>query len=329
MTRQTIRSARLVSVCLLGKKAIRIRQNRLRAEFALAVIQAMKANVWPPIDAIVFPGGYLRAKGFIGHQTHQDRCRALSHEGFWSGLKDVSKALERYSKGAVLAVGCDSAAPNDTEIGDQCCLALKAGKLVGLARKIFPAPLDTVGDYLPIVPALADYSSRHRFVGLPNGGQAMLAACYDLFGLTEDRPAPGARSRHVRAIWTEGQYHDGYQARQLRQQAIAAWRALLAAQRPRLALCAIHGFKRPGLDGFWQRHGIAAASAALKGGLVLGAAHFEKSLPKAEASTLAAIRVPAWHIEAGLNRQARRLTPVDAFEIHHAGLSALVRLYER
>ncbi|PJI42210.1 hypothetical protein [Ferrovibrio sp.] len=329
MTRQTVRSARLVSVCLLGKKAIRVRQNRIRTEFALAVIRAMQAADWPPIDAIVFPGGYLRAKGFIGHQTHRERCWALANEGFWSGLKDVSKALERHSKGAVLAMGCDSAAPNSVEIGDQCCLALTAGKLVGLARKIFPAPLDTVGDYLPIVPALPDYSSRYRFVGLPNGQQAMLAACYDLFGLSEDRPKPGARSRHIRALWDDGRYFDGHQARRTREQAVSAWRGLLVAQRPRLALCAIHGFKRPGLDGFWQRHGIATASAALKGGLVVGAAHFAANLPKPEASTLASVRVPAWHIEAGLNRQARRLTPVDAFELHHAGLSALVRLFER
>src|SRR3546814_11001954 len=56
MTRQTVRSARLVSVCLLGKKAIRVRQNRIRTEFALAVIRAMQAADWPPIGAIVFPG---------------------------------------------------------------------------------------------------------------------------------------------------------------------------------------------------------------------------------------------------------------------------------
>src|SRR3546814_13749828 len=81
MTRQTVRSARLVSVCLLGKKAIRVRQNRIRTEFALAVIRAMQAADWPPIGAIVFPGGYLRAKGFIGHQTHRERCWALANEG--------------------------------------------------------------------------------------------------------------------------------------------------------------------------------------------------------------------------------------------------------
>src|SRR3546814_13817575 len=105
----------------------------------------------------------------------------------------------------------------------------------------------------------------------------MLAACYGLFGLTEDWPKPGARSRNIRALWDDGRYFDGHEARRIRQQAVSAWRNLLAAQKPRLALCAIHGFKRPGLDGFWQRHGIAAASAALKGGIVLGAAPFAAS----------------------------------------------------
>src|SRR3546814_8704009 len=71
MTRQTVRSARLVSVCLLGKKAIRVRQNRIRTEFALAVIRAMQAADWPPIGAIVFPGGYLRAKGRSEEHTSE------------------------------------------------------------------------------------------------------------------------------------------------------------------------------------------------------------------------------------------------------------------
>src|SRR3546814_20395767 len=91
MTRQTVRSARLVSVCLLGKKAIRVRQNRIRTAFALAVIRAMQAADWPPIGAIVFPGGYLRAKDFIGNQTNRDRtsvgtgkCVIRTGRSLWS-----------------------------------------------------------------------------------------------------------------------------------------------------------------------------------------------------------------------------------------------------
>ena len=328
--RRSNRPARVVSVCLLGKKATAPGMNRARADLLMTVVQALAQKKWAPIDAVIFPGGYFRSRAFIGHRDHEERCQLLLKEAFAEGVCKASRLLDRQTSGAILAVGCDSAPPNTKEIGDQSCIAFRRGQIIGLARKIFPASGDTAREVLPIVPCVSDYGAEVRFVTLPNGSTAMLAACYDLFGLTEDPNAPGRRAQHVRYLW-DGRYI-GTTGRitALRNACLAEWHRVLKAAQPDLAVCAIHRFKRPGLDGFWQRHGIASASAVLNGGLVVGAAHFESWLPKAGASTLASDRVPKRHLTAGTSRQAYRLAPSESFGVAQAGgeLAALVRLFE-
>lgn len=328
--RRSSRSARIASVCLLGKKTVRPKTWPARLHLIDRVIQAL--SLWQgPIDALVFPGAYLRTRGFIGHLDHDGRVRALLREQFAGRLAAASEQLEKRSRGAVLVLGCDSAPYRREEMGDHGCLAFKAGQIAGYARKIFPAGGDTTGDYLPIVPTTADYASVHRFVRLANGQRAMLAACYDLFGLTEDRKRPGRRSRHIRWLWHEGAYYGEDEegpVQELRQSCMRAWHYLLDDQKPELALCAIHGFKEPGLDGYWQRHGIAAASAMLRGGLVVGAAHFWNTLPLPESSTLAARDVSQRYVSLWANRPMESLKPIEAMTVTSGKLTALVRLFE-
>lgn len=120
------------------------------------------------------------------------------------------------------------------------------------------------------------------------------------------------------------------QSRQLRQDLIAAWRHLLRDQQVDVALAAIHRFEAPGRDGYWQRHGIASASAALNGGLAIDAAHFRRALPALEASTLAAAGITSEHLMQGLRRQAHRALPVAAFALpeNECYPPAIVRLFE-
>jgi hypothetical protein len=167
-------------------------------------------------------------------------------------------------------------------------------------------------------------------VDLPNGSRTLLSACYDLFGLTEDPKRPGRRSRFIRELWTPGGYEfDDARFRQLRDDCLARWHSLFAEQRPDVALCSIHGFKHSGLDAYWQRHGIAAGSAALSGGLVVGAAHFREALPReVDVSPLAATRVPKRYLGLWAHRPERSLRPLDGFEIKSGRLKALVRLFE-
>jgi hypothetical protein len=115
---------------------------------------------------------------------------------------------------------------------------------------------------------------------------------------------------------------------------VAEWRQLLASQRVDVALTAVHRFQQPGRDIFWQRHGLATASAALDGGLAVGAAFFTNRLPDGRSrwsSPLAACGVPREHLEHGLHRPARRFEPAAMLTIHgrrNGKPRALVRLFD-
>jgi hypothetical protein len=101
---------------------------------------------------------------------------------------------------------------------------------------------------------------------------------------------------------------------------------MLDQKRPSIAIAVIHRFKRPGLDGYWQRHGIATASAVL-GGFAVGAAHFGR-LPESHEAPLAASHVPARHIAAGNHRRAWRCFPSDDRPVRIGrGMAAVLRLY--
>jgi hypothetical protein len=97
----------------------------------------------------------------------------------------------------------------------------------------------------------------------------------------------------------------------------------------------VHRFQQPGRDIFWQRHGLATASAALGGGLAVGAAFFTDRLPDERArwsSPLAACGVPREHLSQGLYRPARRFEPIAALTINGRRKGrphALVRLFDR
>jgi hypothetical protein len=114
---------------------------------------------------------------------------------------------------------------------------------------------------------------------------------------------------------------------------VAEWGQLLANQRVDVVLTAIHRFQQPGRDIFWQRHGLATASAALNGGLAVGAAFFTNRLPDGQnrwSSPLAACGVPREHLSQGLFRRARRFEPIAALTINgrrNGKSRALVRLF--
>jgi hypothetical protein len=99
---------------------------------------------------------------------------------------------------------------------------------------------------------------------------------------------------------------------------------MLVSQKVNVGITAIHYFQRPGLDLFWQRHGIATCSAALGGGTAVGAAFFGEKLPLPDSSSLVSFGVPASHIKEGKHRQAHRLSPENFFNVD----GALVRLFD-
>ncbi|WP_374303806.1 hypothetical protein [Ferrovibrio sp.] len=295
------------------------------------VIATMRANrTWLKADAIVLPGGFLRLRRPIGHLPAPERALSIAVDPTIKAAQALLATLQETSPGCLLITGVLADPSDARQRVEQVCVALSASKVVGMARKIFPTRGESRGRKCT-TPNVEDYRSRERLVTLPSGHKVLLSACYDLFGLSETTDDPSMRYHAIRRLRSGSQIlgmgEPGF--RNLRRQCLQNWADMLKAEAPPVAIATIHGFERPGLDGFWQRHGIAAASASLNGGLAVGAAHFEDWLPEPGQSTLASNGVPKRHLTAGTGRKAHRLAPKDSFSIEQKGEQlALVRLFE-
>jgi hypothetical protein len=283
---------------------------------------------WHPIDALVLPGGFFRMSRALGPVGFTERRSRVSSEKFAQAACIAVRALDKLSPGFRMITGV-LATPRDlTERTEQSSLAFGGSGLVAAARKIFPTAQDSKGKQFTS-PFEGDYSSAHRFLHLANGSVAALNACYDLFGVADIGSDTGARRLAIRRLYTKGgsitRTDDGFI--QTRQKCLTAWTELVRQKQPDVALATIHRFRQAGQDGFWQRHGIARASAALGGALVAGAAHFEVGLPRPTISTLASWRVPHAHLSQGLGRKAHRLDPKAFLVAEEEGIKILMRLF--
>ncbi len=329
--RGPIRSPRIAALCVLGKRAHRVFVNKPRSELLIAAASAIAEDpAWQNLDAMLLPGAYFRLSTYIGDKKHPTRIRLLAKESFMLAVRRAAASLAETSPGSLLIFGADSASPRRWEFGDQLCIGVGSDGIVGLARKVIPSNPDTIHCKRVYVPSLADYSSPHRFVTLPSGHKAVLNSCFDMFGICGEPVMLKKRGSPIRDLWLPNGKcprveEAGFKA--LREQALRDWQVLLDQHRPTIALAAIHAFKLPGRDGYWQRHGLAVASAALHGGLAVGAAHFVERLPMASQSTLAAMNVPREALAEGPKRGPHRLQPLAAKTIQVGNQTALLRLY--
>jgi hypothetical protein len=319
----------MISVCVLGKRVHETKTNPQRLKLMQDVMKGVEAKGWNQFDAIVFPGAYFYLPKLIGHLTQRERSKAILATAIGKASADCSKRLHTIAPGAHLIVGADSTDPKNFEFGDQLCIAFSNGKVVGLARKIFPTEEDTNGWTMPYVPYLQDYDSELRVVTLPSGAKALLCNCYDMFGLSPGPNGLPRGSRSIRDLWRDGEYFvsekPGFASH--RTEAINRWIEFRKRHEFDVAITTIHDFRKPGTESYWSRHGISAASAALQGGLAIGAAHFTEVLPTANQATLAASGVDPAEASTGARRKSSSLLPVDHFEVCSGSLKALVRLF--
>ncbi len=326
-----VRRARVATVCVLGRKATRQTMNQPRIRLMLRVIEEIvRRDEWHPVDAVVFPGCFFRLKDFIGRLDFHGRAESMERQDFGKAARAAANHLHSRCPGALIIAGADSGDPVGNENGDQLCVAFAQSGVVGIGRKIFPTDLDTRDCWWPITPDAKDFVAPERFIDLANGSRAVLCACYDLFGIGEDFARPSMRARWIRCLYASGQYREygNPEFLGIRRRCISAWRHLVTREQPDVAIAAIHAFKLPGMDGYWQRHGIAAASAALSGGLSVGAAHFHQALPTGGHSSLGSAGVEARHLRCGLDRKAERLSPISSFVVTRRDApTALVRLF--
>jgi hypothetical protein len=318
---------------VLGRKANRYAMNPPRIRLIKRVIdEIVGRNDWQSLDAVLFPGGYFRSETFIGRLNFRGRASAIERQPFGEAAHAAAMKLQPHSPGALVVIGADAPDPTGNEAADHLCIAVGVTGVVGIARKIFLTDRDTRGNRWPITPDVRDYGASDRFVDLPNGARALLCACYDVFGIAERDTAPTIRTRAIRYLCSHGQYHEagGRAFSELRQRCIVSWRENLDREKPAVALAAIHDFKRPGRESYWQRHGIAMASAALNGGLAIGAAHFRELLPEHGEAPLASVGVRRSHLTAGPNRRTEALLPINSFRLDMKGApTVVVRLFSQ
>lgn len=325
------RPARIVSVCVAGHPITQERFNANRLKFVSKVAREVHRRGWQALDVIVFPAGYVRVTDWLGPLSYCERVARLEAEELADVCRGAAHRLRTGSPGCLIAVGIDTNKSPSGWRGDQLVVAFDRHGVVGLARKIFPVVQDTDGwGRAPYLLFNADFDSPRRFVTLPNGERALLSACYDAFALAELAIGPTVKRRALRHLATpEGWTNLN---RDEIDRLLLSFGDQLRSLRPTVNLVALHGFRSPGRDLYWQQHGLATASAALGGALTVGAAHFTSSLPKRLGSApLAALKVPAAQLHASHNRTAHALAPVDGFETALAwspGHRALVRLFE-
>lgn len=299
-------TATIVSVAILGFHRHPKPTSRDLVALAERVIDRIAACGWHHSDAILLPGGFLRLPDPVGHLSEPDRAMALLRRSVVRSLGELSLHL---GSSCVLAVGIDLKPISKRIGGDQLVAAWRDGELISLVRKTFPANGDTDGS-VPVYPVYeTDFGSAARMITLASGRRAILLGCYDAFGL---RGIVHRRFADLTAIRVVRNPTGDFErpTMEYRQSLLARWQRLMVVQPPDVALVAIHNFVRPGADGYWQRHGIAGASAALGGAPVIGASHFNLALPvNPHHSVLAARDVPQSHLNQGTWRLPHRWQP--------------------
>lgn len=327
--RRPDRSPRLATLCVQGQPAASTKDNADRAIVLTELTRILsEQRDWHPLDAILLPGGFFRLARAVGASSFARRHELIRKERITDAIGTALAKLDSLSPGLRLVMGVRATPRDPSESVEQVCLAFDRTGLIGAARKMFPTRREG-GRRKFMSPYVEDYRSAERFITLPNGSTALLNACYDLFGVA-DVGTETATRRHAicRIIHSRGRTKAGDEGfRAIRDVALSDWAQLLADRQPDVLLAAIHFFQSPGRDGYWQRHGIATASASANGALALGAAHFDDSLPDS-GSTLAACRVPRSHLQDGVERQARSLAPLRTLTFGAPnGIRAVLRLF--
>lgn len=319
----------IASLCVLGTPARTTKDNVERLALLSELVRVLQAHPkWHSLDAIVLPGGFFRLSRALGASDFPRRKAMIEKEPITAPIKKALDQLDMLSPGVMLGTGVLANPRDPTERTEQICLAFTRSNLHGAARKIFPTRQESRGRRF-VSPFVDDFK-RGRIVALPRGHIALLNACYDVFGIADLASDTSTRRHAIRRILTKrGTLAIGDQGfREAREACLDDIKKLVTSAQPRALLVSIHGFEKPGRDGYWQRHGIARASAACGGAFVVGAAHFQKGLPAPDMSTLAAYGVPRSQIADGASRRAHMLKPAHSAILETpTGLRGLLRVF--
>jgi len=300
---------KIVTVCIGQKTATQFRTGNARLEWLPDLAKTIN-NKWEKLDSVIFPGGFLRLKNPIGHLDLNGRIKALRKAGFEKPLVNMAIKIDK-SPGVVIIAGIDGPKYTNGHGGDQLAVAWNESGIFGIGRKIFPVKGEEADC---LVCYEDDFGTENRIIELRSGKTAILCACYDMFGVAENDWRNGIRSKAIKFISTKtGVIQRGHESfLPLLEKCISDWNNLISQSNCTVGISTIHGFEGHSTN-YWQKHGIASCSAALRGGLAVAAAHFHSGLPKSEySSVLAAVNVPKTHLQKGTERPHLDLKPTDS-----------------
>ncbi len=318
----------VAAVCVLGNPRIADPENKARISLLEEVVDNVIDANWSSLHCVLFPGGYFYLNEHVGHFSHTDRVQALEEQFFSEALEEAAHRLGKAYPGILIVAGVDSVDDTirDDDIADpfdQLCVAWDDTGVVGIGRKVFPTEHEGRGDY---VCYSEDFRTPSRVVGLASGVNALLCSCYDMFGIKSVPDRHVKQTGCIRTIDKDGVLYSGEKGQErkdfidLRKSCIDDWHSMIRAHEISVGLTAIHYDP----SSYWERHGIVTCSAALNGGLAVGAAHFTKKLPsKPDVTTLAAAKIPEHYLEMGGNRPHKTLKPVAHFQTSQV----MVRLF--
>src|SRR3954464_13753631 len=99
-----MRSPRIVTVCVLGRKPKRPKHNGRSIRLLDQVVDAVISRAdWHSVDAIVFPGGFFRSPAYVGNRSHSERAAALEALDFGQAVMAAAYRLDAaHPRGLIL-----------------------------------------------------------------------------------------------------------------------------------------------------------------------------------------------------------------------------------
>ena len=287
-----------VTVTLKGVTSQSAEDNQERSQLLKRLVRTILKHPYRVL-VVLLPGGYFRvANTDLGHLDFASRKRRIERASFAQSSSRAATELDSHVPGSLLVLGVDTAPKQ--EKGDQLCVAWGPAGITGIGRKVFPVK-GAEAQNLEI--ASWDFGESRRVVSLANGQRFVLCACYDGFGVS----GPCERGRAIKNWLGRDGRVDGQRAwRDELDEALVDWDGLCESVDG--ALIAIHQFAG-GNSAMWQRHGIATASARLRGGDAFAAAHFKSRLPGCQVELLASQCVDSAHLSLGQRRCAEYAKP--------------------
>jgi predicted amidohydrolase len=288
------------TLCVLGRPARSCADNDARLDLIYEAVNDLKSTL---AQTFIMPGGMIWSDQALFRLSPLERRKAVQN------LDVIQSIVTLIPKHMTLITGLDVAAPDQQEPHAQYSVALQQNKVTAVSRKIFPTKGEIKqGAFIQA----QDFADSSRFVTTASGREVLLHTCYDLFGSVDAASGKHSASRlsHVPSPENSKNKSSCY----------LSYKDMLnrqtSSQAPVITVN-IHDFEKPSRDIFYQRHGIASASAAFDNALVLGAAHFETALPLlSTSSTLSAHGVPKSHLSARFHRKAHHLQAISVNEIN-------------